>query len=73
MNYLGGVKVLGNVPCIRCGVGDTCEISGLTMLLDPTATVANAGVNKFEDQPAMEEAVKFGKLIAEILAKGKGN
>jgi len=69
MNYLGGVKVLGNVPCIRCGVGDTCEISGLKMLLGPTATVAKAGVNKFEDQPAMEAAGKLGKLISETLTK----
>lgn len=69
MNYLGGVKVTGNVPCIRCGVGDTCEISGLKMLLGPAATVAGAGVKRFEDQPALEEAAKFGKLIAEILVK----
>ena len=69
MNYLGGVKVVGNVPCIRCGVGDTCEISGLKMLLGPTATVAKAGVKKFEEQPAVKEAVKLGKLIAEALAK----
>lgn len=69
MNYLGGVKVVGNVPCIRCGVGDTCEISGLKMLLGPTATVAKAGVKKFEEQPAVEEAVRLGKLIAEELAK----
>ena len=69
MNYLGGVKVTGNVPCIRCGVGDTCEISGLKMLLGPTATVAKAGVKKFEEQPAVEEAVRLGKLIAEALAK----
>lgn len=69
MDYLGGVKVLGNVPCIRCGVGDTCEISGLKMLLGPTATVAKAGVNKFEDQSAMEAAGKLGKLISEKLTK----
>ncbi|WP_094605079.1 hypothetical protein SPSIL_031260 [Sporomusa silvacetica DSM 10669] len=69
MNYLGGVKVMGNVPCIRCGVGDTCEISGLKMLLGPTATVAKAGVNNFEDQPSMEEASRLGRLITEILTK----
>lgn len=69
MDYLGGVKVTGNVPCIRCGVGDTCEISGLKMLLGPTATVEKAGVKKFEEQPAAQAAVKFGKLIAEALAK----
>jgi multimeric flavodoxin WrbA len=69
MNYLGGVKVSGNVPCIRCGVGDTCEISGLKMLLGPTATVAKAGVKNFEDQSAMKEAGSLGKLIAETLAK----
>ena len=69
MNYLGGVKVLGNVPCIRCGVGDTCPISGITMLLGPTATVANVGVKRFEDQNAIEDACKLGKLIAEELTK----
>jgi len=69
MNYLGGVKVMGNVPCIRCGVGDTCEISGLKMLLGLTATVAKAGVNNFEEQPSMEEARRLGRLITEILAK----
>lgn len=73
MNFLGGVKVTGNVPCIRCGVGDTCEISGLKMLLGPTATVAKAGVKNFEDQPAKEEAGRLGRLIAEILAKEQGN
>ena len=73
MNYLGGVKVLGNVPCIRCGVGDTCQSSGVSMLYGPTATVANIGVNKFEDQKAMEDAGKLGKSIAEILAKKEAN
>ena len=71
MNYLGGVKVSGNVPCIRCGVGDTCGISGLKMLLGPDATVAGAGVKSLEDQPALAEAGKLGKMIAEILAKDK--
>ncbi|EGW37350.1 flavodoxin family protein [Desulfosporosinus sp. OT] len=71
MNYLGGVKVLGNVPCIRCGVGDTCPISGIAMLCGPTATVENVGVNKFENQKGMGDAVRLGKVIVEILAKNE--
>ena len=33
MDFVGEVRVSGNVPCIRCGYGDECEVSGLKMIL----------------------------------------
>lgn len=49
MNDLGAMVVLGNVPCIRCGHGDDCELSGVKMLFGPNATVEALGVNRFTD------------------------
>lgn len=72
MNFVGSVKVLGNVPCIKCGKGDECKMSGVKMMFGPNATVESVGVNKFEDQPeAVNAARELGKKIAEVL-KGKG-
>lgn len=33
MNFVGSVKLLGNVPCIKCSSSDECETSGLKMIL----------------------------------------
>lgn len=53
MKELGSMVVLGNVPCIRCGYGDECVVSGVRMIHGPEATVASAGVRRFEDDPAL--------------------
>lgn len=66
MEFVGEVRVKGNVPCIKCGFGDECQMSGIHMLHGPDATVCTVGVNTFEDQTqAMESAVKLGKDIAD--------
>jgi multimeric flavodoxin WrbA len=68
MDVVGAVKIRGNVPCIRCGHGDTCEGSGLRMIFGPKATVDSLGINQFENQPeAMEAATALGRSIAEAL------
>jgi multimeric flavodoxin WrbA len=73
MDFVGEVRVRGNVPCIRCGVGDECPVSGLKMLFGSVATVASIGVQTAEEQPAaIEAAIKLGKEIASRLKfKGK--
>lgn len=69
MKFEGAVKVMGNVPCIKCGHGDECMMSGLKMLHGPDATVAGAGVSRFEDQPeALRAATELGRRIAASLA-----
>ncbi len=68
MDFMGSVKVLGNVPCIRCGKGDECPMSGLKMIFGPDATVDTVAKHAFEDQPAALDAAKeLGRKIGEAL------
>ena len=65
MEFVGEVRVSGNVPCIKCGHGDECKMTGIRMLYGPEATVASVGVHSFEEQAeAMKAAVALGKSIA---------
>jgi multimeric flavodoxin WrbA len=69
MTFAGSVEVHGNVPCIRCGHGDRCKMSGIPMIYGPDATVESVGVNSFEeDQAALEQADELGQKIAELLS-----
>lgn len=69
MTFVGAVKVLGNVPCVRCGLGDECRMSGIKMMGGPEATVDSVGIKRFEQQPMqVDEAKKLGRAIAEALA-----
>jgi len=64
MQELGSMVLLGNVPCIRCGHGDDCPVTGVKMLHGPDATVASIGVNSLESAPeAMEDAERLGRKI----------
>ncbi|MBZ0154857.1 MAG: flavodoxin family protein [Alphaproteobacteria bacterium] len=70
MRFEGAVRVMGNVPCVKCGNGDDCSMSGLKMLNGPDATVASVGIRRFEDQgDAVREAVDLGRKIARALMK----
>jgi multimeric flavodoxin WrbA len=70
MNYLGSVRVLGNVPCMKCGNGDECQMSAVKMIYGPEATIQSTRTNTFEDQPvALQEAEELGKKIAEALRR----
>ena len=68
MNFVGAVKILGNVPCIKCGYGNECKTSGIKMIFGNEATVQSVGVNKFEEQSdALDAARELGKRIASVL------
>lgn len=65
MDFLGAVRVEGNVPCIKCGHGDECRMTGITMLYGPGATVESVGVQSFAaQQQAIQAATELGKAIA---------
>ncbi len=55
---LGTLVIQGNVPCIRCGHGDDCPMSGIKMLHGPDASVASVGVKTFEEDSALVAAAK---------------
>ena len=64
MENLGSMVVLGNVPCIRCGYGDTCPVSGIKMIHGPDATVESAGVKTFEQDEALgQTAQELGEKL----------
>jgi len=69
MKFVGDVRMLGNVPCIKCGSGDSCKMSGIAMMFGPEATVESVGVNRFtDDQQAQQQAQQLGQAIAAELA-----
>lgn len=68
---LGSMTLLGNVPCIRCGRGDTCPVSGLKMIYGPEATVDSVGVRRFEDDQAMMRVAReLGETIRQAVLDG---
>jgi multimeric flavodoxin WrbA len=70
MRFVGSLKVQGNVPCIRCGVGDDCKMSGIGMIFGPNATVDSVGINSFALQPEnVAAAGELGRQLAEALGK----
>lgn len=70
MNYLGNVNLKGNVPCLTCGNGDSCSMTGITMLYGPDATTASVGLRAFEEQPeAAASAQEIGLSIKAALKK----
>jgi multimeric flavodoxin WrbA len=69
MVNLGSLIILGNVPCIRCGHGDECPMTGVKMLHGPDATVASLGVNRFDTDTALrQQAAELGHKIRDALA-----
>ncbi len=64
MRYVGGVAVLGNLPCVRCGAGQ-CGVSGLKMLYGPEAEVETVGIRKLEDD--LQTMAALEKLGEEII------
>lgn len=68
MNFIGTVTIHGNVPCVKCGFGDECKMTGVTMLYGPDATVNTVIIKSFEEQPvAVDAAGELGRKIAEAL------
>ena len=70
MELVGQLTVQGSLPCLTCGEGDTCEMSGLKMIYGPEAKTSDFGYSKVEDQEEVwEEAMRIGRLIGECLQK----
>ncbi len=68
MDLIGQLTVQGNVPCLTCGEGDECEMSGLKVLYGPDAKTSDYGYSRVEDQKEVwEEAIQIGRLIGERL------
>ena len=61
---VGSMVVLGNVPCIRCGHGDQCPVSGVQLMHGAEATVASIGIQSLEGDPlAVDNAKQLGRRL----------
>ncbi len=66
MDLVGQLAVQGNLPCLTCGEGDECEMSGLKVLYGPDAKTSDYGYSRVEDQKEVwEEAIRIGRLMGE--------
>ena len=66
MELIGQLMVKGNIPCLTCGVGDECEMSGLRKRYGPDARTSDYPYVRVEDQKEVwEEAMRIGRLIGE--------
>jgi NAD(P)H-dependent FMN reductase len=74
MDLIGQLTIQGNVPCLTCGEGDECEMSGFRMLYGPDARTSDYGYSRVEDQKEVwEEATRIGHQIGErIRTSSKG-
>lgn len=68
MELVGQLTVQGNVPCVTCGEGDDCEMSGLKKMYGPDAKASDIEYSRVEDQKEVwQEAVRIGRLIGKRL------
>ncbi len=66
MELIGQVMVKGNIPCLTCGVGDDCQMSGIKKRYGPDAKASDYTYTRVEDQKEVwEEAMRIGRLIGE--------
>jgi multimeric flavodoxin WrbA len=73
MEILGQLKVAGNLPCLTCGKGDTCEVSGVPSHFGENAKASADKCVRVEDQTeAWEEAQRLGRLIGRRLQSAAG-
>ena len=68
MELVGQMMVEGNIPCLTCGVGDECQMSGLRKRYGPDARSSDYPYVRVEDQKEVwEEAKRIGRLIGQRL------
>lgn len=70
MKIVGSVKIIGNVPCLTCGEGGDCKMSGARQLFGPDAEISSNLCVAVEDQPEVWEKLnRLGKKLSKRLSK----
>lgn len=70
MNFVGAVRILENVRCIKCRKGNKCDMSVIKMMMGPAVTAQSVGVNSLEKQiESIKTAEEFGRDISKVLNK----
>ena len=70
MELVGQLSVQGNLPCLTCGEGDGCEMSGVKVLYGQNAKTSDHRYSRVENQKEVwKNATRLGRLICERLQK----
>ena len=72
MDVVGAVGVVGNVPCLLCGPGEHCALSGVKKIFGPDVVRASIKIQKLEDQKDVIAAlVTMGTEIGKRVRNSK--
>ncbi len=68
MELLGQMTISGNLPCLTCGKGDDCQMSGVSLLHGKDAKTADHGYCRVEDQAEVwGQAMALGRQMGDRL------
>jgi len=68
MKVLGTVMIRGNVPCLTCGEGSTCKMSGAKTLFGKNVKASSDLCVRVEDQPDVwKKIIKLGHKLRDRL------
>ena len=74
MELVGQMMIKGNIPCLTCGAGDGCQMSGIRKRYGPDARSADYPYVRVEDQKEVwEQAMRIGGLIGERVRTANRN
>ncbi len=61
------LQVRGNVPCLTCGHGHYCDMSGAKDLFGTHRAATAENCQRVEDQPVWPEAQKTGVMLGQLI------
>ncbi len=61
------LQVRGNVPCLTCGHGHYCDMSGARDLFGTREAATAENCQRVEDQPVWEEARAAGEMLGQLV------
>lgn len=73
MKIIGQIKLRGNIPCLTCGHGDDCEMSGVKFLHGKNAKASVDKCVRVEDQNVWRELQYLGKTLNSRLTAKASN
>jgi hypothetical protein len=69
MEHVGTVKIKGNVPCLICGQGSTCKMSGVPILFGKGTKASSELCIDVENQTeTWKKITGLGKILGERLS-----
>jgi hypothetical protein len=68
MELVGQLSIQRNLPCLTCGQGDECQMSGVKLMYGADAKTSDIGYSKVESQKDVwDQATQIGQLIGSRL------